>query len=141
MKISEIMRAPAKTISPEAGLDRALVMMRQQRIRHLPVVENGQLVGLITDRDLRLSMVESEGPEKHPPGMYLPALTKVRTVMIQDVLVTYPEDPVPEKAQLMAEKKIGCLPVLEPGSRKVIGIVTETDLLKFLARLLKEKAY
>ncbi|MCZ7645640.1 MAG: CBS domain-containing protein [Planctomycetota bacterium] len=133
------MRTPVKTISPEAGLDRALVMMRTQRIRHLPVVEDGALVGLITDRDLRFSMVEMEGPDKQPKGLYLPALTKVRAVMKTELITAAPEDELPARTRQMADRKIGCLPVLETGTTKLVGIVTETDLLKYLARLLEEK--
>src|SRR5437763_767162 len=86
--VKDHMRSPVFTISEEAGLDRALMMMRTQRIRHLPVVdEGGQMIGLISDRDLRMSMLEMEqGPGGAPKGYYLPALTKVRSVMIANVV-------------------------------------------------------
>lgn len=138
--VSDIMRAPAITISPEAGLDRALSIMRSQRIRHLPVIENGEMIGVISDRDLRLSMVEMEhGPEGAPKGYFLPALTKIRTVMVTHVLTTSPTMPLANAATIMSERKIGCLPVLEPGTKKVVGILTESDMLRLLAKLLKQK--
>ena len=138
MFVKDMMRTHVITIAPDAGLDRALVMMRLQRIRHLPVSEQGNLVGLITDRDLRLSMVESTGPQNAPKGLYLPALTKVRSVMKTEVTTVLPDDTIEHAAKLMSEKKFGGLPVLEKGGRKIVGIVTETDMLRLLVKLLTE---
>lgn len=137
--VRDVMRTPVVTIASEAGLDRALLIMRSQRIRHLPVVENGKMVGLISDRDLRLSMQEAEqGPGGAPKGYYLPALTKVNTVMITDPVIATPDMPLVRAATIMSERKFGCLPVVDE-DRKPVGIVTETDMLRLLARLLKEK--
>ena len=138
MLVKELMRSPVITISPEAGLDRALVMMRTQRIRHLPVIEEGVLVGIVTDRDLRLSMVEMEGPQAAPKGLYLPALQKVRSIMITRVRTVHPEDTVQRAAALMNEHKIGALPVLAQGGKRVEGILTETDMLRLLHQLLEK---
>jgi acetoin utilization protein AcuB len=138
--VKEHMRSPVFTVASEAGLDRALSIMRMQRIRHLPAVEDGQMVGIISDRDLRLSMVEMEqGPAGAPKGYFLPALTKVKTVMIKNVLTAYPDMPLANVAIIMSERKIGALPVLEPGSKKLVGIITESDLLRLLVKFLKQK--
>ena len=140
--VKDYMRSPAVTISSEAGLDRALMIMRTQRIRHLPVVnDNGAMVGLISDRDLRLSMLEVEqGPGGAPKGYYLPALTKVTAVMVTNVLTASPDMPLANAATIMSERKFGCLPVVDPVSKKPIGIITETDMLRLLSALLKRKA-
>lgn len=139
--VKDFMRTPVVTISSEAGLDRVLMIMRTQRIRHLPVVDdNGQMVGLISDRDLRLSMLEMEqGPGGAPKGYFLPALTKVSTVMVANVLTASPEMPLANCATIMSERKFGCLPVVESGSKKPVGIVTETDMLRLLSSMLKKK--
>jgi len=136
--VKELMRSTVFTIAPDAGLDRALVIMNSKRIRHLPVVENGAMVGLISNRDLHMSMVEQSGPQNQPKGMYLPALTKVRTVMKKDVLTVKPDAELLDAVRMMCDKKIGCLPVLGDGG-ELAGIVTETDLLQLLERLLQEK--
>jgi len=137
--VRDVMRTPAITIASEAGLDRALLIMRSQRIRHLPVVEDGKMIGLISDRDLRLSMQEAEqGPGGAPKGYYLPALTKVSTVMITNPVFATPDMPLVRAATIMSERKFGCLPVVDE-DRKPVGIVTETDMLRLLARLLKEQ--
>lgn len=139
--VKDYMRSPVVTISAEAGLDRALMIMRTQRIRHLPVVdEDGHMVGLISDRDLRLSMLEMEqGPGGAPKGYYLPALTKVNTVMVSNVLTAAPEMPLANAATVMSERKFGCLPVLDSITKKPVGIVTETDMLRLLSSILKKK--
>jgi acetoin utilization protein AcuB len=136
--VRDIMRKPVFTIASEAGLDRAMLIMRQQRIRHLPVVEDGKLVGMISDRDLRLSMEELEqGPSHAPKGYFLPALTKVKTAMVTSVMVAVPDMPLIRAATLMSEKKFGCLPVVDE-ERRPVGIVTETDMLRLLVRILKD---
>jgi len=139
--VKDYMRSPVVTISAEAGLDRALMMMRTQRIRHLPVVDDdGQMVGLISDRDLRLSMLEMEqGPSGAPKGYFLPALTKINTVMISNVVTASPEMPLANAVTVMSERKFGCLPVLDAGSKKPVGIITETDMLRLLSSILKKK--
>lgn len=139
MLVKDLMRSHVITIAPDAGLDRALVMMRTQRIRHLPVVENGEVVGIITDRDLRFSMLEMEGPQNAPKGLYLPALTKVRSVMKTSVLTVAAEDSVQHAAKIMTENKVGGLPVVEKGTRKLTGIITESDMLRLLSKILTEK--
>jgi CBS domain-containing protein len=142
LEVKDYMRTPVLTISHEAGLDRALMIMRTQRIRHLPVVDDaGVMIGLISDRDLRLSMLEMEqGPSGAPKGYFLPALTKVNTVMITNVYTGTPEMALANAVTVMSERKIGCLPVVDSASKKPIGIVTETDMLRLLARMLKGQA-
>lgn len=139
--VKDYMRAPAITISVEAGLDRALMIMRTQRIRHLPVVDDdGKMVGLISDRDLRLSMLEMEqGPGGAPIGYYLPALTKVSTVMIKNVMTSTPDMPLANAATIMSERKFGCLPIIDSETKKPLGIITETDMLRLLSSMLKRK--
>ena len=96
------------------------------------------MVGLISNRDLHLSMVEESGPQNAPKGMYLPALTKIRSVMQEKVLTIGPDDSLLDAVRIMCDKKIGCLPVLGADG-ELAGIVTETDLLQLLERLLQEK--
>lgn len=137
--VKDHMRTPVVTINSEAGLDRALLIMRTQRIRHLPVVEDHIMVGLISDRDLRMSMQEMEqGPGGAPKGYFLPALTKVSSVMVSNVLTATPDMPLSKAATIMSERKIGALPVVD-ASRRLVGIITETDMLRLLANLLRQK--
>ena len=122
------------TASPGTTLADALKLTRGNRIRHLPVTENGQLVGLVTDRDLRLAMPPvwaSDTDHAHLRD----ALTS-RTVgefMVREIISTSPDAPIEDAARVLYEHKIGCLPVMENGA--MVGIITETDLLRAFVEL------
>jgi acetoin utilization protein AcuB len=126
MLIRDIMRSPAVSISPEITLQDAYRTMRERDIRHLPVVEGGKLVGVVTDRDLRLA-TSALVPSPVSPQ------SRVSAVMSMDPLTADPSDPVEDAARTMRERKIGCLPVMDDG--RLIGIVTGLDLLDALMRL------
>lgn len=137
--VEEYMHTPVFTISADAGLDRALVIMQTQHIRHLPVVdEQHNLVGIISSGNLRRLMVEDKNPSGGVKGYLLPALTKVRSVMITNVIKAHLEMTVADAAMKMSELKIGALPVVDSSGKKVLGIITETDLLRLLAKALKK---
>lgn len=126
MLIRDIMRSPALAISANITLQDAYRIMREKGIRHLPVVEGERLVGVVTDRDLRLA-TSSLAPSPFSPE------SRVSAVMSASPLTAEASDPVEDAARTMRERKIGCLPVLEDG--RVIGIVTGLDLLDALMRL------
>jgi acetoin utilization protein AcuB len=124
--VREIMRSPAVTITPGTTLQDAYRLMQERSIRHLPVVEGERLVGIITDRDLRLA-TSALAFTPFPPG------GRVLEVMHRDPLTADPCDPVEDAARVMRDRKVGCLPVLEDG--KLVGIITNIDLLDGLIRL------
>ena len=126
MIIKEIMKTELTSISPDTKLSDAYSLMQMHNIRHLPVVEENKLVGIVTDRDLRLS---TSRLAKHPfePG------EAVKQIMSHPVKTTHPSDPIESAAQLMRELKIGCLPVVE--DNHLIGMVTITDMLDALLLL------
>ncbi len=126
MLVRDIMRSPAVTIPADTSLQDAYRIMREKGIRHLPVLEGAQLVGVVTDRDLRLATSQLS-PSPFPPG------SPVSGVMSREPLTAMPGDPVEDAARVMRERKIGCLPILEDG--QVIGIITGIDLLDALMRL------
>jgi len=126
MLVRDIMRSPAVTIPPDTRLQDAYRIMRDKAIRHLPVLEGGRLLGVVTDRDLRLA-TSALAPSPFPPG------SVVSAVMSKNPLTADPSDPVEDAARTMRERKIGCLPVVD--GEKVIGIVTGLDLLDALIRM------
>jgi len=126
MLIRDIMRSPAVAISADTTLQDAYRTMREQGIRHLPVLAGEKLVGVVTDRDLRLA-TSALAPSPFPPG------SRVSEVMTREPLTADASDPVEDAARTMRERKIGCLPILDDG--RVIGIVTGLDLLDALIRM------
>jgi len=143
MNVKDAMTKSPITIDPDAPLGTALATMRERHVRHLPVIDDqGRLVGVITDRDLRnaafapaLAEYLSRGAQRRLRGV---ADTfeqmRVRDVMTWGVVTTSPEAPLAQAAAIMTEGRFGSLPVVEGG--KLIGLVTERDVLKALAATL-----
>jgi acetoin utilization protein AcuB len=120
------------TASPATTLAGALEITRNHRIRHLPIVQNGKLVGLISDRDLRLATP----PVWAADHKELLEALQTRTVaehMVSAIISVSPDAPIEEAAQLMYTNRIGCLPVLN--GDELVGILSETDLLRAYAEL------
>jgi len=108
----------------------ALELMKEKRIRHLPIVNsNNELQGIVSDRDLRDASPSIFEDEKHKEFVNL----TVSQVMVDDVITALPMDFVEEAALTMVEHQISCLPVEEDNI--LVGIITETDLLNTLVRL------
>lgn len=145
MKVKEVMTRDPVTIDPEAPLGTAMDVMRRKRIRHLPVVDDaGRLLGIITDRDLRqatfapaLAEHLSLGAQRRLRGIgqALEDL-RVKHAMTWVVVTTDPEATIARAAVVMFERRIGSLPVVEDS--KLVGILTERDLLLALARELPD---
>jgi acetoin utilization protein AcuB len=138
-KVKDVMTKGAITIEPDARLGKAITLMKTKRVRHLPVVDDqGQLVGVVTDRDLRHAMLSPAvaqllGRSAHRRLRGLRHELKdlrVRDVMTWVVTTTHPEATVAHAAVVMFEQRLGCLPVVKNG--KLMGIVTEMDLLRSL---------
>src|ERR687894_650448 len=128
--IRDSMTREVVTLSPQTTAAEALALCREKGIRHLPVMEEGRLAGIVSDRDLRSATPALRDPARAE------ALQKilVRGVMVRDVLATHPEDPIEQAANTMREKKIGCLPVLEAG--ELVGILTTSDVMEALVYLI-----
>jgi len=119
MLVKDVMRYPVLTVDERATLRSAYQVMQDHQIRHLPVTKAGKLVGIVTDRDIRLAVSPlAEGGPRHLEAA-------VGGVMSQPVLSADPLDPVEEAARLMRRRKIGALPVLE--GEELVGIVTGID--------------
>lgn len=113
MKVSSYMTKAPITVSPEASVAEAARLLRENRIRQLPVLSQDRLVGIITDRDVR-------GREGGTP---------VARAMTPQPLCASPETPMEEVAHILRERKIGSLPVTDRTGR-LVGIVTESDVFK-----------
>jgi acetoin utilization protein AcuB len=126
MLVRDIMSSPAVAIGPNVTLEDAFRILCDEGIRHLPVVEEGRLVGVVSDRDLRLATsVLALSP--------LSPTSPVSKVMSREPMTADVSDPIEDVAFRMRERKIGCLPVMDDG--RLIGIVTGMDLLDALLRM------
>jgi acetoin utilization protein AcuB len=128
--VKDSMTREVVTLSPQTTAGEALALCRERRIRHLPVLDDGRLVGIVSDRDLRSATPALGDPARAEAlGRIL-----VRDVMAREVATIRPDDPIEEAANAMREKKIGCLPVVEDGA--LLGIVTSSDVMEALVYLM-----
>jgi len=134
MRVRDVMTPDPITISPNHSIGTALARMRQGGFRRLPVVENGKLVGIITDRDLRLAMNSPYVMREGWYDSYLMEHLEVRSCMTPDTLTVDADEALLDAVRLMRKHKFGGLPVLDED--KLVGILTETDLFDYLERLL-----
>ncbi len=120
---------------PDTPVPDALRLMRERKVRRLPVVDgHGRLVGIVSDKDL---LYASPSPATTLAVWEIPELLsklKIEKVMTRDVITVSEKTPLEEAARLMADRKIGGLPVMQ--GPDLVGIITETDLFKSLLELL-----
>ena len=128
MRVKDLMSGPPITIAPDTPVLEARRVMQVRAIRHLLVVEHGRLVGIVTDRDIRLNMPSPATTLSVWEVNYLLARLTVREVMTTSVIVVEPDRAVQDAATLLVTEKIGALPVVD--GEQLVGIVTETDFLR-----------
>jgi acetoin utilization protein AcuB len=135
MLVGERMSHPAITISPDTPMQEALRMMRMENIRRLPVVgSRGRLVGIVSETDLLHASPSDASSLSVWEMNYLISKLKIEEIMTHDVITIHEDTPIEEAARIMADNKIGGLPVVRDG--EVVGIITETDLFKILLELM-----
>lgn len=135
MNVSEIMTKEVVTLQEEQSLREALGLLQRHRIRHVPVVSGTRLIGIVTDRDLKratpslLSGIDREAFDRVLDE------TRVGQVMTRNPYTVTPSMSLKDAAKILIDQRFGALPVIEAG--KLIGIITETDLLKALHDMLE----
>ena len=130
MRVEKWMQRRPVTVSPQDTLRGAWRIIRERRIRHLPVVERGRLVGMVTDRDLRQALPSrAVGLEMHE-APHLAEKVRIWEVMARAVVTISREAPIEEAARLILKYRIGGLPVIK--GETLVGIITKTDLLRAL---------
>ncbi len=134
MRVWQLMASDVVTLDAHGMLDVADDLMRLKRIRHLPVLDHGDLVGLVTQRDLFLAGVSSVLNFRRQSEKEWLGRIRVREVMTTDLITVTPEADIEDAVELMVQHKIGCLPVVTAG--KLVGLLSETDCLRYLRRIL-----
>jgi CBS domain-containing protein len=126
------MTSPAVTIGWEEPLSHACTVMRQARIRHLPVIDvDGRLVGILTDGDVR----EALEAQRISVPADSPSTLIVGKAMTWDAVAVAPSCGLGHAARLMVERTLSALPVVE--AQRVVGILTETDILRAFAEVIE----
>ena len=133
MKVVDVMTKDPLTVTAIETIGQAEELMNTNKIRQLPVVQGKELLGIVTDRDIRSflsgSLLESPGTREKTLD------TKVREIMTTEPMTVSPEDDLQEAVELMIEEKIGGIPVVDE-AEGLVGIVTYVDVLRcFLNRL------
>lgn len=136
MYVKDQMTTPAFTLTPETPFLDALKLMRERKIRRIPIVnEQGKLLGIVSERDL-LHAEPSPATSLSVWEMnYLLWKLKLGDVMTKPVITVMPKTVLQDAASLMIKYKIGGLPVVDD-EEKVIGVITETDIFKAFVALL-----
>ena len=136
MKVVDIMTRDPLTVTPTETIGQADELMNTNKIRQLPVVQGKDLVGIVTDRDIRSFLSGSllEGVEAREEALN----TKVREIMTTEPMTLSPDDDLQEAVEIMIDEKIGGIPVVDE-AEGLVGIVTYVDVLRcFLNRLQEE---
>jgi CBS domain-containing membrane protein len=135
MAVRDLMSTELVTLTEDETLAHAQRCMARGRIRHLPVVREGKLVGLLTHRDLLAASFSIFAEVDHGEQRRIFGTVPVVEAMHRDVVTVSPELPVREAAKILLENKYGCLPVVNRAG-DLLGIVTEADFLRLTVRLL-----
>lgn len=135
-RVQDLMTTTLVTVTPDTSVHTARALMQQRKIRHLPVLEHGQLVGIISDRLLRTVLPSPATSLSVWEVNYLLDRLTVGEVMTQFVMTVTPETLASEAVSRMLGQKVGALPVVEDG--RLVGILTRTDILRAFLRLQDE---
>jgi acetoin utilization protein AcuB len=138
MLAGEVMTRNPTTVTPDATVAEVWELMRELEIRHVPVVEYAAIVGMVSDRDLAhldvARVLSSEGAAALRHELSAPIVK----VMSPDVISVDPETALSEVIALLLEHKVGALPVIQPETREVVGIVSYIDVLRCVQDLLED---
>jgi acetoin utilization protein AcuB len=139
MNASDLMTPDPATIDPQASVAEVWDLMRELEIRHVPVVERGVLVGMVSDRDLahfdigRVLVADGAEALRRQLG------TPVVKIMSADVVSVSPDADMTDIIELLVENKVGAVPVVRGDTREVVGIVSYVDVLRAVQELVEEE--
>jgi len=133
MRVDQWMNRDLVTAEPRDSFRTAMHLIRQKGIRHLPVVEDKRLVGIVTDRDLRQAAPSGATSLSIHEVHYILEKLTVRDIMTKQVVTIRPDQTVEDAALLLLGHRIGGLPVVQDG--ELVGIITETDILQAFLQL------
>lgn len=128
MNVREMMQRDVVTATPEMSLSQVRKLMYDEQIRHVPVVTDARVVGIVTDRDVRDAMPSAATTLSQREIRYQLDTTSIASCMTREVVTLAPDDDMVHAARVLTARKFGCMPVVEEG--RLTGIVTEIDCLR-----------
>ena len=134
MLVGERMSHPVISVAPETPIHDALALFKKEHIRRAPVIKDAKLVGIISETDLLNASPSPVSSLSIWEMNYLLSKVTVKQVMSKKVMTVEEDTPIEEAARIMADNKIGGLPVMRSG--KVVGIITETNLFRIFIELM-----
>ncbi|MGB8981275.1 MAG: CBS and ACT domain-containing protein [Anaerolineales bacterium] len=134
MFVGERMSRPVISVLPDSPVNEVLAMFKKEHIRRAPVIKNGKMVGIVSESDLLNASPSQVTSLSVWELNYLISKVTVKDVMSKKVVTVDKDTPIEEAARIMADQKIGGIPVVSSG--KVVGIITETDLFKAFLELM-----
>lgn len=139
MVVADLMTRNPAVAGPESSIADVWELMRELGVRHVPIVERGVLVGMVSDRDLGpanlMTVLRLDGPAVLRDELARP----VATVMSPDVITVGEESDLAEAIGLLVEHKVGALPVVRPDTRQLVGILSYIDVLRAYEAALAER--
>ncbi|MEE2961860.1 MAG: CBS domain-containing protein [Myxococcota bacterium] len=136
MQVRDLMTVELVTIGEHESLNLADEMMKLARVRQLPVIEDQQLVGLLTQKDLMRAQVSSIADLEEDESKEINQTIPVGAAMSTDVMTIGPDEPALEAAERLKAHKVGCLPVVD--NENLVGMITETDFLQLVIKALRQ---
>jgi len=136
MKVKDLMTKKVMTLSPDDDVDSVFILFHFETIRHIPIVEKGKLVGMLSDRDLKKILGTKKKLFEKTDGSIRFPNKRVKHIMTRKVVSIGPDQRAADAAAIMAKRKFDALPVLHKG--KLVGIITSTDILKAFLKLCNE---
>ncbi|HXJ82864.1 MAG TPA: CBS domain-containing protein, partial [Candidatus Methylomirabilis sp.] len=132
MIAKDVMTPKPVTATVRATVAEVLDVMRELEIRHVPVVDRGVLVGMVSDRDLARVDVAQVLALQGAEGLSQELATPITRIMSTDVISVEPDTEVTDVVGLLIEHRVGALPVVQPDTRTVVGIISYIDVLRAL---------
>jgi acetoin utilization protein AcuB len=137
MHAQDVMTPHPTTVAPQTTVAEVWDLMRERAVRHMPVVDRGELIGMVSDRDLAhvdlAGLFTAEGAE----ALRRELGTPVVKLMSADVVTVDPDAELGEVVDLLVDHRIGAVPVVRSGSRELLGIVSYIDVLEAVRDLLE----
>ena len=142
MRVKELMTDKVFTVEPNDMIDRVFFLIHYEKIRHLPVIEKGKVVGMVSDRDLYKALgpkSNSNSIETTQGSTELHVIPKkVQNIMRRGVFTVSADTYASEAAAIMADNKIGAIPVIDD-KNKLVGILSATDILRVFSKIEKAR--